>query len=1257
MQGAALRFERSGSLIGSETWPAAHEGLRTPSDDCLLWHLGAIVAIEEGAVFREYRVTDIGVLAHIRQLNSQGAVSLARSLLHAEAGRMGVPIDSVSMSGRVFVGDEGIDGRSDLPAGTLLPEGQQVWQVKSGPTKPSAAAEFDNEKHPGLIRAIRDGANYVLFWTHDPEDPVLQSVTSDFETAVRSIRADAVVTVLTGDRISRLCHAHLAVVASIPTMQLRGVVNIPTWGSSPDFDVPYASDAVRDAHIEAIRQHVRSEGPDSSIHVFGDTGVGKTRMVYEALLHDDISPRVLVARDPAHFDRTLMNLVAASPEHRLILVVDDCDPVDRESLRQYADMSRGRLRLVTIGSRSTRDRVSPDNRYLETLPLEVSASKSIAESVGLSEADAGLVAEYTEGYPKLARVLAEAIRHQGPASGILSRIRGHEAVGSVLSGMLGAGEAGPLGLLAMFERLGFEGELATEVAIACEVFGVDEALMREAVERELGRFVSRAGRYRLVSPRLFAVWLARAFMEDQRGELSAALEALPSGLRDRVINQMEAFSGDELVAAVLDGMLRGPPFVDSPLASVDEGAARMIHIAAIVEPEIAAQALDRLIGGASVEDLNSFTNGRREAVWALEILLWFEATYHRAATCLLRLALAETEHWSNNATGVLQGSFGVVLGGTATPYLARVEWAREAIRAGGEGVARVLIPGLARALDRREMRSATNLGTRSAPPEWRPSTREEDVQARTAAWDLLIELGGRGVELDLLADAISNGLRGGLAWLGSRVIDDLAAVDWTDRGRVQIADGLAAALRFESPPVELAASIRRLRQQLIGDDLEQRIEFVLAATPWELRDDDEERSSTGPPAEIERLARDIGQAGSDAIARLIDSAVDGNEQSVYVLFQELGRTTGEAELITAASESDLMTPAALVGLLRGLAESKGSDWADSELSRWAEDAGLSPLVVRAAHSLPPSDTRCAIATRAVAEGAVDGSELGRFVYGAWASGLSAECVVVIAQLLRESAGPGDIPNALGILEQWLDQHPEPADATMAEICEELIEASIAEASDPTGMGYLSRSRILERLGLPHERRLKILLAQFEALDSFLDEEATNLLISLAAEDTLAVASAILSLIVGDGQADYVPRLMWLEQLKVITLMHDHGDTDVVVQQVMAIDQSLWTQLLHHVDFGRREPDPVFLAMVESELGDEAFVAAATLQCLYPGSGWTGSESSFLAERKAILESWKRDSGSRQLAELIDQMMPAIDEYIVSASEREAERGY
>lgn len=1202
-------------------------------------------------------MTDIGILTHIRQLDSAGAVSLARRLIHSEAGRLGLPLTEFSMSGRVFVGDEGIDGRTNFPdgVGCLLPVGSQVWQVKSGATPPSPTPEFNESTHGGLIRAIQDGSDYVLFWSFDPVDPVLINVRTGFESAAEAIRAGAKVALITADRISRICEAHPAVLFDVVNLGLRGVVNHSTWGASPDFQVPFKADELRETHMATIRRHVSSEDATvTTIHLYGDSGVGKSRLVYEALMAPEIESRVLIARDSESLDASLINRVAGSSEQRLVLVVDDCEPSERDRLRQYADMAGGRVRLITIGSRWTRERPSSDSRYLELLPLTVGASREIALAVGLSESDANLVADFTEGYPKLALLLAEAIHHQEAASGVLDRIRGNEQVGSVLSSMLDSQTAEPLGLLAMFDRLGFEGEVALEMSTACEVFGVDPSAVIAAIEQEHGRFVSQAGRYRLVTPRLFAVWLAAEFLESHSAVLSSALEKLPPILKERIVGQMETFSGDPLVSDVLTNLLRAPPFVEGALADLDEGAARLVRIAAVVDPDAAAEGVFPLLERSSRDEIERFERGRREIVQALEVLLWFESTYEGAAFTLLRLAMAENESWANNATGIIQGSFGVMLGGTSVAHQDRLDWARLAIERYGAESAEILIPGLAHALEIREVRASTYFGTRSAPQEWRPSSEEEDVDVRRETWRFLIELGHGGVALDILAESLAVGLRSAVALFPDDAREGVAAVSWAPRGRSVLADAISNCLRYEEVTEEVADALRELRQELRGGTTSERLASVTAASPWELWGEAEERSGD-IPAVLTNLADDLLTERRELFLTDIQQLEGANHQSIFMLASEIGRLAGDESHLETASRTEQMSDQVILGLFAGLATSLGESWARDRLIRWLEDNGLGRLVVRSVYLMPPSEEACQVALDAIHAGAAEPGDLSHFVFGAWFASLSEECLRAAVLLLAESPDDADSVAALEILSQWLDRHDD-FTQDLNELAIALVERSAAIDEGSSGMGSTLRRAILERIELTFEDRLRILVEETNSRGLRAPENAIRLLEEMAAEDPERAVAGFCDVLISVSESRSERSSFFLEEASILSRLDRLVGVDTVINTVLAYEARHWVMFMRHIDLQGPDLDPLFSAVISSSTdGDLGIVAAS--RAIYPGGGWKGPESVHLAERKIVIERWRNETTDTAVEEFLRGLLGELDRYIDAAERDEAERGY
>jgi hypothetical protein len=1196
-------------------------------------------------------VTDLGVIRWIRELDEARAVALGRSLIHAEAGRLGLPLGDFSMSGRVKARDQGVDGRTHFPdgSGALLPVGPQVWQVKSGSSAPDAAQEFD-PKHTALIDAIREGYDYVLFWTNDPVDPTASTVKDNFQAKIQAIRPDARATFLFAEAIERLCYAHIAVLSQAPAMPLGGVVSLGVWGQRQDFGIPFQPDDQRGQHAEAIRLHVRSgDSGSSTLHLYGDTGVGKSRLVYEALAEDGVVERVLVALDPADLDRTLLTLVATSPERRLILVVDDCTAEDRQAIGGYADLAQGRIRLITIGSRFSRDPQPTDARYLEVLPLAATASREIALSVGLSSADADSVAHYTEGYPKLAFVLAEAIVYGGPAGNLLERVRS-EAVGSVLSSMLtNPDDIVLLGGLALFERLGFDGDLAQETTIACEALGIEEEAFREVVDRELLRFVSSAGRYRLVTPRLFTVWLASRFIQ-RNPRLAEALHGLPEALRDRMIEQMKAFAGDRNVGRALRQLFGQPPFTTGVLDDVDEGSARLLHVAAIVDPGLAMDVIDSIMADHSAEELRAdLRRGRRGFINALEVLIWFDETFERAASAVLRLAAAENETWGNNATATVQGIFRVHLGGTSAPYTRRLAWARSALTEHPENDS-VLIPGLANALNAHEMRLTPAFASRNAPPEWRPREIREEVAARRGAWQMLIELAQAGRSVDATADALAGGLRTAAArGLAEDVLSDLATVTWSPPARARLGEAIAHLLKYDEPDQAMTVRFQELLTRVIGSTRDEQLTYLLSQEPWQLYENGQANELS--PL-FTQVAAQLVAGGEPAILDAARKSRAGASQTAGLLFEHIAMGLPDEGLQIALESEAPLPEAAVLGMFVGLVKGLGSLWARDKLRRWLRD-GLGRLVIPAVHLLPASGELAELAIRAVRDGHSDPRELGRFLYGAWARNLPASRVADIAQILGQTGQASAIEQGLGILSQWLDDHPEHEASELDSVAIGLINTTTDESAHYSSMIALYRQKVLTRLNISFDAQLDVISSVFFRLNSPPGESDLQMIDELAKKGPARTIATVLRIIVGDDDHGFAPGTLWLEGSKILTRLAAATSPQDVLREIDKIPQDRWRRLVAHVSFSQAEPDLLIESLVTKST-DDVVRARAALSFIYPESGWIGQESDYLRKRRSVAISWLNLATSPKMQQWLREVVDELDARIASVGLEEAE---
>lgn len=1216
---------------------------------------------------------DLQITRWIREQDENGAVSLARALCMAEAARFRLPVDAVSFSGRVKASDQGIDGRTQLPKDlkeTLFPRGVQVWQVKSGGTTPSATSELDAHKHAALVDAIKGGADYVLFWANDPTDVVRTNVRDSFTKEVRAIRIDANVTVLFADEIERLCYQHVAVLAQNGPAPISGLVGLEVWAPREFELIEFQADESRTVTMELLRQHATSSDEPDELHIFGDSGVGKSRLVYEALSQDGVRERVLIAPDPSSWDRSLLATIASTTGASLVLVVDDCEPDDRRALARLVGMSRGRVRLITVGPRPNRERPVHDRRRREVLPLDIAASQKIAKSIGLEDQQAAIVANLTEGYPGLAAALAKAIVYGGPETTMLARIRGDDGVGSLLARLVDADEIPLLGLLALFERIGFDDELAPELTLACEAFGMDEAQVRDVADRELLRFVSTAGRFRRVTPRLFAIWLASRFLATRSGAIVDELNQLPETLRERMVDQMRDFAGDPVVSRTIGTLLEQDPFSSGAIARVDAGAARLLHVAAIVNPEAAMNAIERIMEGTSADDLTAAAAARRGLVDAVTVLLWFDQYFDRAATVALRLAMAENEHWSNNATGTLQGIYRIFLGGTGAPYSRRIAWTKTAVQAFGASALKPIIPGLALAFDSHETRISPNFGGRMAPEEWRPGSFADEVSARLSAWNLLI-----GIALadpssrPEVAKALSRGIRTAiLRGMAKEVLASLVSVAWPARGRAELIEALSHARAYDQPDPELDAQIESTITWLAGQDFAERARYVFAATVWELAQDRDEMLNGEPRPLldlVEQATADIERAPRE----LIELSHDGNPETVSRVFEELAKRAPDPAF---EQELEGLTPlpvAALIGYLRGLVSAEAIDPV-AVLERWLSEGRLSRLVVRGAHVLPPGDHLGRLAISAARKDPSTAEDLGRLLYGGWTMGLSADVLGHILGLLAEAvrarldSGDGSaagrlLDEALGIADQWSSQNPVPPPGTPVRLqIDELLD--LAEAADINAphnstMLDLHISHILPRLGLATGDRVVWLMRRFRSLRSFPSEYDLEELDALALADPHRVATAVLSLLVSAQDGEFHRWQLWLEDARILTRIQKAVGSERLEELVFSIcEPEAWPALMPHIDFSTENPDPVLVALLGASDSKELRGAAAW-RFIHPRMTAVGPESMHLRERQIVLQRWRAMEAQPPLfTEWLKDVEAVLNEATSRAEAREAE---
>ena len=465
------------------------------------------------------------LMRRIRELDEARAVDLAQSLVASECARLQLPIETVEFSLRVKAKDGGVDGRTRLPADaeSQFPLGPRLWQVKSGASSPNARREFslprirrDKEK-----RLRTEEWGYVLFWTHDPVDQVAEKTRDGFGKQLDAISQGIPRAFLFGSQVVDLVRRYPGVALPILGIPAKGMISAAGWAAS--FRGRFVADKPRDELIAQLRRMISDQDVFQTIRVFGDPGVGKSRLVCEAISTPGIADRALVATRAAD-SQELLGWVSADPTASVVVVVDGATASDVKSLDPIIASAAGRVHVISVEDRIGNE--LPDTRNLLVPPLDSNATKQIIQTLVSDGAAVDSLVLLSGGYPGLAVALAQAAAAPGGGEE-LAHLAESRQVLELLRRMIPADET-RIALLAVAPFGRVENWAVADIA---EQLDLDPVKLAVGLDAQLGRLASKAGTSRRVSPDIVAIWLTDAAI----GQFGAKLIDAASNLAPALV--------------------------------------------------------------------------------------------------------------------------------------------------------------------------------------------------------------------------------------------------------------------------------------------------------------------------------------------------------------------------------------------------------------------------------------------------------------------------------------------------------------------------------------------------------------------------------------------------------------------------------------------------------------------------------------------------------------------------------------------------
>ncbi len=794
----------------------------------------------------------------IQGLDAYAAEQLVQRCLKAHAVAQGFDASTVSRRPVRYRGDGGMEISVELPR-----EGQAPFTRRRGLFQIKATAdtltevEINKEIDKAEVKGFLHGGQFVLVYTkfvfpkgeHGEDGKKhLESLT---RIAAKHLGPNVDCSIWYPDNLEDLVRSAPAAWDIFPMSAafLHGAQTLQKLVESNalaerGFDIPFTRGGEREAMLNDVVALLRDPSR-GYVELRGNMGVGKTRLAYEAFRQLDLSDIVLWFEAPEELNlQLLQQLVGRASGGVTWIFVDECDGDAIAGLQRLVERNRATCRVLAVLPFRTQARpakVSDRTCIVGNLSLE--DLRALVDGYGLAPTVVSSICTICDGYPKLARVLAEAAARQRGALSDLqlaSELITNEVFKDENTGrgwvtlILDTEDESVMGALALLTEVGAFGARIQELNALCEVLGLDADKAALNIEKNVRKgLLVRHGDFVSVTPLVLATHLALLHLRQSGSKLPTLIDKLSTLQRfsagrtpiEAFAERVKFVGNDPNVATLTDRLLEQlRPFAETALSS-DHGA-QVILAFADSRPEAFLRDFVRDLEALPLDTIRRLEKGRRSVVWFLEKAAFYPQLFRLAVLGLRRLAIAENENWANNATGVFSGFFSPYLSGSAASIEDRFEVLKELVLAGDARRHAVDVAALAKFLTPSTMRTSGHENQLKLPriDENQTEVSLEQYSARvhdlinlvcvTAARDDRAEI------LNLLFKKLRHMVRHGVDVTKTRLMPMMATT--TDLNAQQtICESIAEILEWDSEmlPADAAEALRELATQLQTRDL------------------------------------------------------------------------------------------------------------------------------------------------------------------------------------------------------------------------------------------------------------------------------------------------------------------------------------------------------------------------------------------------------------------------------------------------------
>lgn len=918
----------------------------------------------------------------LARLDASQAVMLISELLWGEATRLGIPVSKIQISADVNVPDEGVDAKisDQIINGDLIRPGHTVYQIKSGETfEPQQTAVIRNElfgdgKPPvveNLKRRIKqcldDQGTYVLICTGiDPVDPsAIERHLRDFfrKCAYKNPKVE----VWVQNQIRGFLTKYPSLSLRVNGREAGELRSHRSWASEAEMEKPFQPGMKQLKFISNLQEALRRSDGAVHVHVRGEAGIGKTRLVLEATRSEELRPLVLYTNKPSEFlSSELMALVVREDNpFTVVLVIDECSANDRTQIWNRLKSHGTRIKAITIFN-EFEDATGVS--FLDAPPLEREQIVQIIEGYNIAKDQAERFAEMCSGSPRVGHVVGLNLQLNPE-----DLLKTPDTINIWDRYVVGADDPDSAAVkdrfrvlrhLALFKRFGY-GDAAVD-SEAKAISGIIQKgfpditwqKFKEIIADLRNRKILQGETTLYISPKLLHIklWADWWNLYGQGVDLEEFTKDLEGDLLPW-FREMFRYAEQSRVARKLVANLLGPsgPFHDKQFFNTERGGDFFL-VLTDVDPRGALVCLQNTVGTWSHEELVAFRPGRRGVIWALEKIAVWKEFFCEAAKLLLKLAEAETESLSNNATGVFAELFspghGEVAPTEASPQ-ERLPILEAALTSLSEGTREIALKACDAALEARHfsrMVGAEHQGFKPKPKLWTPKTYGEIWDAYRRVW-VLVRRELPVLPADQKARAIGILLDNGDAIASATNLGILVLETWKeilDNGwtaKTEILERMISLLRYRQDELspEVLKAAEAFRDELVGKDFPSLLKRYVGLDLLEDKFDDKDQPTDTGTKQILRLAEQC-IAQPELLQPELSWLVTEEAKNGYRFGFELGKLDRQNKLLKEILEAQRQpgvnkTAFFLSGYLRAVFDREPEKW-ETLLDEFTADGQL-----------------------------------------------------------------------------------------------------------------------------------------------------------------------------------------------------------------------------------------------------------------------------------------------------------------------------